>query len=58
MTNETASLNLNSGPPLMPWNARPASVKSTVRVSPALPLGLSAGDGETWSIQLSGKIEV
>ena len=43
MTNETASLNLKSGPPLSPWNGWPPTVKSTVRTMPSGPDGVSAG---------------
>src|SRR2546426_8777896 len=56
--NETASLNLKSGPPLSPMNGCPATVKSTVRTMPAGPLGVSAGDRLILSIRLFGKSDV
>src|SRR3989442_253145 len=56
--NDTASVNLKSGPPLSPMNGCPATVKSTVRTMPAGPLGVSAGDRLILSIRLFGKSDV
>ena len=54
MTNETASVNEKSGPPLSPWNRWPATVKSTVSTMPGGPDGVSAGERQTLSTWLSG----
>src|SRR3954453_11893703 len=58
MMNEIASLNRNSGPPLMPTNRWPRSVNSTVMTLPFSPLGVSLDARLTESTRLSGKIDV
>ena len=54
--NENASVCLNSGPPLSPTQGMPATVNSTVRTSPCLPLGKSPGARITAPTLLSGKV--